>query len=445
MATQELIQNTVEIIDSAHSYRHQLSGLLDTLTELEQQVCSSGQQAEATLTGHFNKVKEAVNKALDARLQQLLDELHSTKMTALQPLKECRTLIEKSVETASLVMAEGAAILSSEPENNVEKILKFKDNPLTKCLASFPELPSPSEVAYFTVETSPDLKEQLASLLSQEGRVLKQAPVQILDTDEKPGGVIVHWGEVEDESDFGEFMLQYACGRAANEDTKLLFHKAYEGPLTSCTVKNLRTSTPYTFRVRGRCDKCSPWSTWSFPYPAATSIPHHQWGDNGEAYSLSNEGRTATRTSEGLTCVLYSASSSYTAGDPLILRILDSADVSPGDGLAILCDKQEDSCNRSGAIFINTYGTVFVDGNEMKTKLPPIKKGTTLTFQTEILPNGKVRVSVQVDDKEVTLDWRVSSPPGGMGFGPMQMMQPSSPSFYFALQFAQEHWKVGVE
>ena len=82
-----------------------------------------------------------------------------------------------------------------------------------------------------------------------------------------------------------------------------------------------------------------------------------EWGEPGDAYSLSNEGRTATRTGEGLTTVLHSASSSYTAGDTLILRILDSSDVSPGDGLAIVCDKQdEDSCNRSGAIFVNTYG-----------------------------------------------------------------------------------------
>lgn len=82
-----------------------------------------------------------------------------------------------------------------------------------------------------------------------------------------------------------------------------------------------------------------------------------EWGQAEEAYSLSNESRTATRTGEGLTCVLYSNNSTYTAGDTLILRILDSADVSPGDGLAIVYDKQdEDNCNRSGAIFINTYG-----------------------------------------------------------------------------------------
>ena len=81
-----------------------------------------------------------------------------------------------------------------------------------------------------------------------------------------------------------------------------------------------------------------------------------EWGDPGQSYCLSNEGRTATRTSEGLTRILYSAGNSYVAGDSLILRILDSADVSPGDGLAILSDQKEDGCNRAGAIFVNTYG-----------------------------------------------------------------------------------------
>ena len=103
---------------------------------------------------------------------------------------------------------------------------------------------------------------------------------------------------------------------------------------------------------------CHAWFDFQLP----------EWGEAGEAYSLSNEGRTATRTGDGLTCMLYSHGNTYTAGDTLILRILDSADVSPGDGLAIVYDKQdEESCNRSGAIFINTYGElemlVLLDSN----------------------------------------------------------------------------------
>lgn len=55
--------------------------------------------------------------------------------------------------------------------------------------------------------------------------------------------------------------------------------------------------------------------------------------------------------------MLYSDSNTYTAGDTLILRILDSSDISPGDGLAIVYGKEDtDSCNRPGAVFINTYG-----------------------------------------------------------------------------------------
>ena len=60
-----------------------------------------------TLTSHFNNLKEAVNRALDARLQKLVEEIQCMKEAALQPLTECRTLIGKSVETASLVMEEG--------------------------------------------------------------------------------------------------------------------------------------------------------------------------------------------------------------------------------------------------------------------------------------------------------------------------------------------------
>ena len=83
--------------------------------------------------------------------------------------------------------------------------------------------------------------------------------------------------QVEDDSDFSEFMLQYTSGRATGkEDTKLLYHTAYEGPSTNFTVKNLRTGAPYSFRVRGRCDKCAPWSSWSLSHVSSTTIPHHR-------------------------------------------------------------------------------------------------------------------------------------------------------------------------
>lgn len=66
---------------------------------------------------------------------------------------------------------------------------------------SVPELPSPSEVAYFTVEIDPGLSEQLKGLIVEEAKVMPRPPVQILQTDEKPGGVQVNWAEVGQKKD----------------------------------------------------------------------------------------------------------------------------------------------------------------------------------------------------------------------------------------------------
>lgn len=63
-------------------------------------------------------------------------------------------------------------------------------------LSSFPELPSPSEVASITVETTSGMQEQLRNLVLQEGKVLARAPVQILHIEGKPGGLQVQWAEV---------------------------------------------------------------------------------------------------------------------------------------------------------------------------------------------------------------------------------------------------------
>jgi hypothetical protein len=74
---------------------------------------------------------------------------------------------------------------------------------------------------------------------------------------------------------------------------------------------------------------------------------------------------------------------------------------------------------------------VYVDGQEVAMKLPALGKGSMMTFASEVLPSGRVRVSVQVEQKEVTLDWSQAAPPGDQ--------------YFFALRFSHEDWKVGVE
>lgn len=55
-----------------------------------------------------------------------------------------------------------------------------------------------------------------------------------------------------------------------------VFHTAYIGSSTCHLVKHLRTQTPYTFRVCGRGEASTPWSAWSVPKIAATTILHYR-------------------------------------------------------------------------------------------------------------------------------------------------------------------------
>lgn len=83
------------------------------------------------------------------------------------------------------------------------------------------------------------------------------------------------------------------------------------------------------------------------------------------AYGLSNENKTATRTSEGLTHVLYSNIPSFHPGNMLTVKVLDDADKSPGDGLCIsLHNKNKDAFGQEGVVYVNLYGELFINMNE---------------------------------------------------------------------------------
>ena len=91
-------------------------------------------------------------------------------------------------------------------------------------------------------------------------------------------------------------------------------------------------------------------------------------------------------------------------------------------------------------------GSVFVDGQEMKTKLPMLTRGSAATIETEDLGNGKVRVSIEVEGKVVTFDWKAEQTQDvsqlmGLGMGTAA----SSVCLFFGMRFSHEDWKVGVE
>lgn len=61
---------------------------------------------------------------------------------------------------------------------------------------SVPEVPCLSEVAYVDVVFHDGMSNHLEDLVSEEGRLFDRAPVQIVETVERPGAILVSWDEV---------------------------------------------------------------------------------------------------------------------------------------------------------------------------------------------------------------------------------------------------------
>ena len=81
---------------------------------------------------------------------------------------------------------------------------------------------------------------------------------------------------------------------------------------------------------------------------------------------------------------------------------------------------------------MTSKGAIIVNGNSMVTKLPALKKKSIVVFQASRLNNtsGKLRVSIAVDDKEVTYDWTTSTN--------------AKDELFFACVFEHTGWKLSV-
>ena len=445
--TQELIQNLVDVMDSAHSHRAELTELLSPLQEAKDQINFSKSESCQHLSDYFNKVKESVIETINKRLTCLLSQVESIASEALEPLRQCEDVINQSLAAAKRIMEEGKSILNDNPSENIDRMVKFKDNPDIKTLNSIPEVPSLPDVPYISIEVSSELEKHLAEFIDLEGRIIERAPILITDIIERPGGLIVKWAEVDEEIEAGDFCLEFSNGNVTFNSTSATFHKAYRGPDKHHTVRHLRTNMPYSFRVRCRCENSNKWSSWSVPRVAMTTIPHYEWSNCEPEYDLSNENKTATRTNEGATYVLYSSVNSYLAGGSVTFRFMDAGESSPLDGVGLAVDNQDaGTLQRENAVFLTTRGAIFVNGQEMKNRLPDLMKGSKLNIETEVLSNGKIRVSLEVQDKAVTFDWKINQEVeltqlGGMGL----MMSGAGKALYFGMRFSHEDWRIGVE
>ncbi len=94
-------------------------------------------------------------------------------------------------------------------------------------------------------------------------------------------------------------------------------------------------------------------------------------------------------------------------------------------------------------------GTVYIDGQERTTKLPSLSRGSNLIFDTEVLQAGKVRITIEIDDKIATFDWNIevasAAPPRSLISFAGGANMDESVRLYFAMRFAGEGWKIAVE
>ena len=99
-------------------------------------------------------------------------------------------------------------------------------------------------------------------------------------------------------------------------------------------------------------------------------------------------------------------------------------------------------------------GDVYIDGVEKPTKLPALTRGSVLSFDTVVLPDGdKVRVTIEVNERIVTFDWspretRKSTAESPISLGGFPFPAPGSEkdkNMYFAIRFHHKDWKISVE
>lgn len=91
-------------------------------------------------------------------------------------------------------------------------------------------------------------------------------------------------------------------------------------------------------------------------------------------------------------------------------------------------------------------GSVFVDGQEKTTKLPPVTEGSVVTFDTEVLQPDKVRVTIEVSERIVTFDWTLDRrQSGSIPLSAGALGGGAEASLFFLAKFSSSGWVVSVE
>nr|CAD7602460.1 unnamed protein product [Timema genevievae] len=424
-------KNIIETVDTAKDYACKLEDLLSSVKGANDQIQTSTQKTISEIDSTFDLLVSTLLESLNKRRALLRTEALRLRDDGLAPLKACRDIIDEKLRVTKLYIEEGRNILRvGGLTTSLEKTLCFTEQ--ASLLGSLPAVPNLEEVADLSFQCPvesivPELQQCVANI----GQVSRMGPVQITEVHEKPGALLVQWEEVDYERvvDVHSFRLQLAYGDVRGQDHLQLsnYHDAYVGPEGQHLVRDLRPGVPYTFRVCCRVEGSSDWSAWSLPRVALTHQEPFCWGESNSNYLITNEKKLASKTSPEQS-VLLSSTAQFGPGHSIEFTVLECGIGCSDEGLGLVTGPVEgENLIQPGCLFVNTQGSVFVDGAEKTTKLPSLQKCSKVCFTCENIRDGKIRVNVDSNNKTVTYDWSVRCP------------------LYFAVCFGEMGWKVLVE
>ena len=126
---------------------------------------------------------------------------------------------------------------------------------------------------------------------------------------------------------------------------------------------------------------------------------------------------------------------SYILGNTLTFTVEETGEPSASDVIGMITQHctidNKQVLTGPECVGVNSKGIINVNGTNMTTRLPPFKRGTQVSFEANKVKGTakKLRVSVSVDNKEVTLDWA---------------LQNEVDKLYFAMCFGQSGWQVTI-
>eukprot|EP00794_Sanderia_malayensis_P009106 gene9106-10079_t len=435
--------------------------LLDVERSL-QTVDEGCKNAKLFLDDQYKKIRDDFMRALDEHYSYLVTSIDKAKKKDVTQLEDLKSQLQSDLSKVNSLINKGKdeanelkARLDDEADCKPRTLeLESELNKLNKSHSDI--LCSAMSISVICDDSKLESAiEEIKSCMN----VNLTGGLHITECVEMPGGIIIKWDEpsveiesVETDSSFvTQFTLQYSLvplnqsNSEIHKDADLVFSTLYTGEEMEYFMTNVDINRNYYFRVckspiKEDChDKVEAWSMmkrgWTTLYP-------HEWCKDDclnegslVVYELGNDNKTATKVFPESCKVLRSNSASYHIGHVLNFNIDEAGERSSKDGIGLITKRFEKTSNElligsTDSIVVNSKGAIYVNGSVMTMRLPVFKRGTKLSFQTnQLLQDGKLRVTISNEDKEVTFDWITGD---------------IDKEFSFAASFEHTGWQITV-